>query len=87
MERKGKDAENIWSRISALEVRVKEVDRRLAKLEDAVYGDDSGIISRLAVIEARIDSVNGRIQFLTIISTGIFISIIALLVKVILGGG
>ena len=73
------------ARLARIESKLDELERRVSKMEEALYGDGGqGIISRLSAIEARLDVMTSKINTNTTLAAGTFLGIVVTLISILI---
>jgi len=76
-------------KLTQLESAIADLRARVEKMERAMYGDNGkqGILSRLAVIEAKIEQLASNSKWSVILAAGTFLGIIVTIISILVRGG
>jgi len=80
--------DGIWSKLSQLETTMQDLERRVGRMEQAMYGNGNskGVISRLAVIEAKLEELKSTSKWAIVLSAGTFLGIIVTIISILIRG-
>jgi hypothetical protein len=73
------------SSIKELKIYMRDFERRLSRVEEALYGNssDAGILTRLTRVEERVKNIESKIGLNLTLTVGTFLSIIVTIVALI----
>jgi len=79
----------VWTKLSQLETMVKDLERRMDRVEQAMYGDGNskGVLSRLAVIETKLEELRSSVNIAVVLAAGTFLGIIVTIISILIRGG
>ena len=83
---KGNDP--VWTKLSQLETTIQDLERRVGRMEAAMYGNGNskGVLSRLAVIETKIEELKSNVKWSVILAAGTFLGIIVTIISILIRG-
>ena len=85
---RGNNPDAIWSKLTQLETTIQDLERRVGRMEQAMYGNGNskGVLSRLAVIETKLGELSQKVNWSVILAAGTFLGIIVTIISILIRG-
>ena len=84
-----RDPPEFMIKLTQLEAAIVDLRDRVERMETAMYGNSSsrGVISRLAIIETKIEQLASNVKWSVILAAGTFLGIIVTIISILIRGG